>query len=516
MEVSFWRNQVYSPTDITTFFDLFKGNEDAYGVTKVGEIVNGKAEANSRLIHKPLTPACIQRHFNGEESIGIAPIKSTGCCSFGAIDIDNYDYSLLDVINAIEDFNIPLVPCWSKSKKLHLYIFFEDEAPAEKVIKLLQWYANAFSCGKRVEIFPKQAKVSPNNTFYSWINIPYFDLKDDNNHRRIVCKNGKLIKDIESAIDYIQKKRFTLKQHEQWIQDFEYRDAPPCILTGLLLRDVGPGQRNNWLFSVGVYFRLKDENCDLPSLLTDVNHSLREPIPDSELENTVIKGFNKKTYFYMCASLDRCNKAVCRQTEFGIESTQSTGLEFGELTQYMTDPPYYEWIVNGQKLTFWSEQEILGQIKFRALCMRQLHTVPRRVKDDRWSAILTRALENVKIVDNMTAVGDFTAGSTFFDLTCQFFYTKRKADNMTQLQMGRIYQDDTKKAYVFMAKYFTEYIVSKNDFRSYQPIELRVRLQNMGAFKEGPYWYMPMSSIPPQMEKPEINFRDRDLEDGDF
>lgn len=507
---------MFSATDIATFYDLFKGNEDAYGSTIVGNIVNGKAEAKSHLEHKALTPAVIQRHFSGEESIGIAPIKSTGCCSFGAIDIDNYDYGLIDVINAISDFNIPLVPCWSKSKKLHLYIFFEDEVPAPKAVELLQWWARAFACGKTVEIFPKQTKVSDSNTFYSWINIPYYNLKDDNNHRRIVKKNGQLIKDISEAIEYIKKKRLTLKQHEQWINDFEYQDAPPCILSGILLRDIGPGQRNNWLFSVGVYFKLKDENCDLPTLLYDVNHSLQQPIPDSELEATIIKGFNRKTYFYMCAALERCDKTACRRTEYGIDSNQSTGLEFGELTQYMTDPPYYEWIVNGQKLTFWNEQEILGQIKFRALCMRQLHLVPRRVKDDKWSAILSKALENVKVIDNITAVGDFTAGSTFFDLTCQFFYDKRKADNISQIQMGRIFIDDNKQAYVFLAKYFSEYVISKNDFRSYQPIELRVRLQNMGAYKEGGYWYMPLSSIPKQAEKPEIIFRDRDLENGDF
>ena len=308
----------------------------------------------------------------------------------------------------------------------------------------------------------------------------------------------------------------SLKEHEAFIDDFPYKDAPPCILSGLLLRDVGPGQRNNWLFSVGVYFRLKDENCDLRTLLTDVNHSLHEPISDAELENTVVKGFNKKTYFYMCAALDRCDKAACRQKEFGIESNQSTGLEFGELTQYLTDPPYYEWVVNGQKLTFWNEQEILGQVKFRALCMRQLHIVPRRVKDERWSAILTRACENIKVVDQATTSGDFTAGSTFFDLTCQFFYTKREADNITQLQLGRVYKDLTTNTYVFMAKFFSEFIISKNDFRTYQPVEIRVRLQQMGAYKDGMFWHMPISSIPAKQSGPEIEFKDRDLEDGDF
>ena len=506
----------FSFNDVVRFQSLFNGNTSAYGTTEVGAIVNGKAEAKSKLVHSEITPAVIQRHLNGEQSIGIAPIKDSGTCSFGAIDIDDYPYDLMDVVSAIEDFNLPLVPCWSKSKKLHLYIFFSDEAPAKDVISLLQWYARAFACSKKVEIFPKQSKTSSTNTFYSWINIPYFDAADATNHRKIVRKDGTLITDLSEAISYMQEKQLSLKEHGAFIDDFPYKDAPPCILSGLLLRDVGPGQRNNWLFSVGVYFRLKDENCDLRTLLTDVNHSLHEPISDAELENTVVKGFNKKTYFYMCAALDRCDKAACRQKEFGIESNQSTGLEFGELTQYLTDPPYYEWVVNGQKLTFWNEQEILGQVKFRALCMRQLHIVPRRVKDERWSAILTRACENIKVVDQATTSGDFTAGSTFFDLTCQFFYTKREADNITQLQLGRVYKDLTTNTYVFMAKFFSEFIISKNDFRTYQPVEIRVRLQQMGAYKDGMFWHMPISSIPAKQSGPEIEFKDRDLEDGDF
>lgn len=506
----------YSFNEVMTFQSLFKGNSNAYGITAVGEIVNGKAEAKSRLVHSEITPAVLQRHLNGEQSIGIAPITDNSTVYFGAIDIDNYSYNLIDVIKAIEDFELPLVPCWSKSHKLHLYIFFNEEVPAESCIKLLQWYARSFACDKKVEIFPKQSKASSTNTFYSWINIPYFNAGDINNYRKIAQSDGTLVTDLGEAIAYMQQKQLSLKEHEAFIAEFPYKDAPPCILSGLLLRDIGPGQRNNWLFSVGVYFRLKDENCDLRTLLTEVNHSLHQPIPDQELEATIIKGFNRKTYFYMCANLERCDKARCRQQEFGIESNQSTGLDFGELTQYLTDPPYYEWIINGQKLTFYSEQEILGQLKFRALCLRQLHVVPRHVKDDRWAAILTRACENIKVVEQVTNQGDFTSGSTFFDLTCQFFYTKRAADNITQLQMGRVYRDEERNAYVFLAKYFSEFIISKNDFRSYQPVEMRVRLQQMGAYKEGMFWYMPVSSIPDKPEAPEIVFKDRSLEEGDF
>lgn len=501
----------YTNNDILTFSTLFSGNTDAYGVTEVGEIVNGKAKSNSKLIHRELTPAVIQRHLEGSCSIGVAPIRSDGTCNFGAIDIDDYKYNLDDVVAAIEDFNMPLCPCYSKSKKLHLYIFFEGATNAEDVIDILKWYARAFACDKKVEIFPKQSKVHSTQTFYSWINLPYFEAENTENHRKLVSKNG--VVPFEDALPVMMEKRLTLQEHKAWISNFPYSDAPPCILTGILLRDVGPGQRNNWLFSCGVYLRLKDENCDLRTLLTDINHSLHGPIEDSELNNTVIKGFNRKSYFYMCAALDRCDKAECRQKEFGIESKASTGLDFGDLTQYMTDPPYYEWIVNGQKLTFWNEQEILGQSKFRGLCLRQLHLVPRKVDDARWAKILTRACENITVVQPAVESGDFTLGSTFFDLTCSFFNVKRKADNITQLAMGRVFVDELRKEYVFTAKSFIDFLVHKNDFKQCAPVEMRVRLQQLGAYKEGSVWRIPISSIP-SVDAPEINIDFRNKQDG--
>lgn len=499
----------YTNNDIITFMDIFKGNDDAYGVTEVGEIVDGKAQSKSRLEHSSITPVVIQKHLAGQLSIGIAPIQRDGTCYFGVIDIDDYEYNVNDVIAAIEDFNIPLVPCFSKSRKLHLYIFFEDAVEAADVQELLKWYARAFACPKKVEIFPKQAKAHSTQTFYSWINLPYFDAENMNNHRKYATTKGVL--PLGDALDIMKEKKLTYAEHKQWIEDFPYHDAPPCILSGLLLRDIGPGQRNNWLFSCGVYLRLKDENCDLKDQLTEINHSLKEPLPDLELNNTVLKGFDRKTYWYMCDALQRCDKVMCRQQEFGIESKASTGLDYGDLTQYMTDPPYYEWIVNGQKLTFLNEQEIITQGKFRALCLRQLHLVPRRVKDDTWAGILTRACEHITVIQPAVEAGDFTSGSTFFDLTCAFFNNKRKADNITQLSMGRVYEDTVNQEYVFTAKAFIDFLVHKNDFKQYSNVEMRLRLQQLGAYKEGTLWKIPTSVIPKPVDtEVQIDFRDKD------
>lgn len=483
----------HSITDASILSSLFSGNTTAYGVTQVGEIVDGKAQSNSKLIYGMPTLHVWEQHLAGQISIGIAPLKDDNTCSFGAIDIDNYDYNLLDVVRAIYDFDIPLVPCYSKSQKLHLYAFFADPVDAHDVVEYLKRWVAAFGCNPKTEIFPKQTKVSDQNKFYSWINMPYFNESDESNWRKVIDKEGKPVP-LTRGLEIMQDKKLLMAEHEEWWKSgFEYADAPPCILSGLLLRDIGPGLRNNWLFNVGVYLQLKDQNADLASILYDINKSLAEPLPDDELQSTIIKGFQRKTYYYTCAQMMRCNKVMCRQQEWGIDSKSSTGLEYGQLTQYMTDPPYYEWIVNGQKLSFWSEQEILGQRKFRALCLRQLHIVPRQVADDVWSNILTKAASNIQVIDSGME-GDFTAGSTFTELVGSFFRDKRRADNITQVTLGRVYEE--KGEYVFMARPFMDFLISKNNFTSYTPAEIRSRLAELGAYRDDIYWRIPKENIP--------------------
>lgn len=504
----------YSNNDILDFFDLFSGNNRAYGVTVTKEFKDDKLESSSKLIYDSVTPAIIQKHLQGQLSIGIAPIKEDSTVNFCAIDIDNYDYDLQDIINAIYDFSLPICPCFSKSKKLHLYIFFSHSIQASDAIDICIFYKNLFACAPKTEIFPKQSSTKSANKFYSWINLPYFEADNKDNWRKLVTKEGTV--DLPSALKIMKEKRLSYKEHLEFIDSIEYKDAPPCVLSGLILRDIPQGQRNNWLFSVGVYLRMKDENVDLSEKLPLINQSLKYPIEESELYNTIIKGFNRKSYFYMCSAMERCNKSLCRQKAYGVDSIQSTGLDYGELTQYMTDPPYYEWIVNGQKLVFWNEQEIISQNKFRALCLRQLHLVPRQIENNKWAKILTRACEHIKVVDQAEASGDFTSGSTFFDLTCSFFNNHRKADNITQIQLGRVYQDNERQEYVFTAKSFKDFVVIKNDFKQYSSIEIKFRLEQLGAYKEGTLWRIPIKSIPTITEpKIEIDFRDKE-DDGDF
>ena len=508
---------MYSQQDILAFSSLMVGAKEFYGTTVVGEIKDGKAQSTSTCVHEPPTPITYSRHLAGTQSMGISPLKADNTIEFGAIDIDNYQGDLMAIVRAIWDYDMPICPCFSKSKKLHLYFFFDMQTSARDAVDIMRWYAKAFACDKKVEIFPKQLERSIQNKAYSWINLPYFDAGNDECHRKMVKKDGTLCS-LDEFNERARLCKLDFKMHKQKIESYPCYDAPPCILTGVMLRDIGQGGRNNWLFSAAVYLRLKDENCDLEELLSDLNSKLPNPLPENELRSTVLASLQRKSYFYMCSAMDRCDKHECQKLEHGVGSAKSTGLEYGDLKQIMTDPPTYEWVVNGQKMHFYTEDELLRQNKFRALCLRHLHIVPRTVPEDTWSKIVTKACKNIQVVVPDSLGNDFGVGSRFFDLVCKFFSDQRKAANESQIRLGRIWIDEDRNEYVFTAASLIAFIQETNQFKGLGQMEMRTRVEELGGYKSGAVWRLPLGALPKQEDsaKVEIDFNLHEGESEDF
>lgn len=508
---------MYSQQDILEFSSLMVGAKEFYGTTLVGEIKDGKAQSTSTCIHEPPSPVLYARHLAGEQSIGISPLKADSTVDFGAIDIDDYQGDLMNIVRAIWELDMPICPCYSKSKKLHLYFFFAMGTTASDAVEIMRWYARAFACNKKVEIFPKQLERSIRNRAYSWINLPYFDAGNPECHRKMVGVDGSLCS-LDAFTERAKACRMDYKQHKEKITTYPCYDAPPCILTGAILRDVGAGGRNNWLFSASVYLKLKDENCDLEEQLTMLNNALPNPLSEQELKSTILSSLQRKSYFYMCAAMDRCDKHECQKLEHGVGSSRSTGLEYGDLKQIMTDPPTYEWIVNGQKMHFYSEDELLRQNKFRALCLRHLHLVPRVVPEDAWSKIVTKACKHIQVVVPESLGNDFGVGSRFFDLVCKFFSDQRKAANESQIKLGRVWVDEARSEYVFTAWSLLQYVQETNAFKGLSQMEMRTRIEEFGGYKSGAVWRLPIGALPKDdaNSKIEIDFNNHEGESEDF
>ena len=100
------------------FKKIFAGLETSYGQTKMtGEIRDdGKNEADSTMIHKPITDLLWQKHLNGEfPALGIVPIRQDNKCKWGCLDVDVYDLDHKELVTKIKEKNLPLIVFKSKS-----------------------------------------------------------------------------------------------------------------------------------------------------------------------------------------------------------------------------------------------------------------------------------------------------------------------------------------------------------------------------------------------------------------
>ena len=93
----------------------------------------------------------------------LAPVNEKNEASFGAIDKDVYDdeEDLKRIVKQIYDEKLPLAPCYSKSKGLHVYLYCKEDVPAEKVKSQLQYYNKHLGINAK-EVNPKQTKLTWN------------------------------------------------------------------------------------------------------------------------------------------------------------------------------------------------------------------------------------------------------------------------------------------------------------------------------------------------------------------
>ncbi len=166
---------------VRRFRALFAGRNDAFGVSILTEKIraDGKREANSRLEHRSLTDQDICKHLAGERAVGILPARRDPgevifYCSFGAIDIDEYDgFDVVALARRAADISENLVVHRSKSGGAHIYYRVNDAVPVETMRAQMRSIADALKLAKTVEIFPKP--IDANDPYPGgWINLPYF------------------------------------------------------------------------------------------------------------------------------------------------------------------------------------------------------------------------------------------------------------------------------------------------------------------------------------------------------
>lgn len=468
----------FSLLTVAGFKEVFAGNYSVKGRTTTAEKnAAGKLEGKSWLDKKSITNEDITNHLEGHSSLGMSPINEQGLVGFGVIDIDDYSNIVEDYIRMVHRFNIPLNLFYSKSKGIHAYVFFKEPVKPGDAVDLLSKIRILLGLPKDTEIFPKQ-RTADKVSFGSWINLPYFAANDPENPRKLIREDGSLAP-VEEAMTICRNSKKTIAEIDELLKALPLADAPPCLQTIYLKQKTD--YRNEYLFNLGIYYKAVNED-NWENDLLEANQLLLDPVDLPELERTCFNSLRKKTYHYKCGQAPinlLCNKSACRDRKNGSEGDSISSLSFEDFIQYETDPPYYEWVINGQTLKFFREADIINQFAFRELVFRKLHYLPPKISDAKWTRIVNNALEHieVKVIEKES---DMSTGGVWLKLVNEFFTTRAPAANKSQMKAGRTYRDPDLKCYIFSGSVLLEYIRSKN-FRAYSDVEVQARIKELGS-----------------------------------
>jgi hypothetical protein len=419
------------------FEKLFQGLHRAHGQYRidVDSLGAGKVAGRATTVLEPLTVEKWINHLEGKLGVGAIPIRDDATCSWGAIDIDTYPLDIPQLEAKLKEFNLPLVPCRTKSGGAHLYLFLNTPVSADKVRNYLMKFASVLGY-PGVEIFPKQVKLASTRDVGNWINMPYFDSDKTDRYAIIGGKKAAVLQFLKRA-ESIQNMLTEEKLSSIAIKETEsFSDGPPC-LQALSLNKIPQGARNEGLFAMGVYSRLKFGD-DWESEVTEYNRLYVDPpLPFKEV-GQVIKSLNRKNYFYPCSKapiVGFCNKEVCKHREFGIGQGDSDepSINVGTLVKILSDPPTWIIDVDGVRLEL-NTDDLLSQDKFRKICMEKINKLPNRIKPFKWEKMVKEKLENVELIE---APPDASTEGRFIQLVEAFCTGQAQARHQDELLAGK-------------------------------------------------------------------------------
>lgn len=371
----------------SAFAELFNGLSRAYGQWTKNQ--------QPKTVRAKLTNLQWEKHMRGEVGLGVIPIREDNTCVFGAIDIDEDTINHAELASRIEELQLPLIVCRSKSGGAHCYTF-TTPLPASTVRQNLSQWAATLGYG-RAEIFPKQDRLGKDE-IGNWINLPYFN-GDDTNRMAIYADGRRL-----NIVEFIEF-ALAVREMPQLMSNVmtDLSSMPPC-LRFFYTQGVPDGARNEVLYNFGVYFK-RARPATWEEDIIKVNFDLMKPPQTSKEVQSLIKSLARKDYRYKCKTSpisDFCDAIACRLLKHGIGSSAEEDNNYGELvlgtlTKIMTDPPKWSLEINGIDVLFTTE-EIMDYRRVRTLCMELVDIIAPPVKNEDWLKIIKAKMANKRTV----------------------------------------------------------------------------------------------------------------------
>lgn len=484
-----------SLVDTQKYMRHFQGRTTSYVKNDLAHLkstAGEKAKTTVITVKENVTKEVIASHLEGFSGVGICPVREDGTCAFGVIDIDVYSTQIRNrVISILYETQLPLVPFFSKSKGLHLYLFLKSAVTAKEMISTLKMLSNVLCldviCPKgKVEIFPKSERADGCG---SCITLPYFNAESPINP--MLTLDGHTAS-FQYALSEIIRRKTSIDEINDKLSKLKYADAPPCIQRVLLSQEVGDEDsgRNNFLFSFAVYAK-KKYGEGFEEHVREINEEFENPLDDASVSSTCAS-VSKNEYVYKCKDIPCkafCDKGECRRREFGLGRDKShfTGVDYGKLYRYKTTEPYYVWQLrlNGEEewkdVVFKDEAMLLEQRNFARMCIRYLNQAPMQVSNNDWYAVLNTVLPNIEDIE--VAVANDTSEtsilrSNFFEylVSCRVLGKK-----IFQIKVGKTVslQSDGETKYYFTHKGFIAFLDRKR--AKYDSSVLREKLIDFGA-----------------------------------
>lgn len=419
------------------FMKLFSGLDRAHGVFEIQRKNQaGKMTGKAKTVASAPTLELWRKHTKGEQGIGIVPIKDDATVSFAAIDIDTYDIDIDKLEERINELKLPLLICQSKSGGVHAYLFCKDPISAELVRSRLEEWAVVLG-HPGVEIFPKQNELCSDKDVGNWLNMPYFG-------DQRVCRKNKKDLSAEDFLNLAEKESIDEETFAaiETPQHKLLQGAPPC-LQALALKGFPVGGRNNALFNLGVYARLKTEDS-WEEEIEKLNRELfKQPLNHKEVAG-VIKSVNKKDYFYTCEQTPIstvCNKHLCRSREFGVASGEGEPSLLPEgLQKLLYTPP--RWILRVEGVNIEADTKtLMRQDLYLQLILEQLNRFPPPAKAGQWRKHIDLLLQAVEEVEVPLDASDFGQFQYYLETFC---VSRKQAREKEEITLGKPWTDGDK------------------------------------------------------------------------
>lgn len=453
------------------FFARFRGLDRAYGSYTVNSAAptKEKVDGRAKTIQSEVNETLWGWHLDGRAGIGIVPITDDGVIYFGSIDIDVYDLDLKALEKQIQKLKLPLIVLRTKSGGAHCSLFGSEALDAKMARKKLSEMAVALGF-PGVEVFPKQTRLASKMDVGNWINMPYFEAE---NTTRYAIKDGKPLTATE-FLDYADEMAVTGQQLLDVKVKFDnpLPDGPPCLQV-ILKNGIGEGMRNEMLFNLGVYARMRF-NETWETALNRYNQEFVNPPVDFREISIIAKQVDKKDYFYRCNQpplVSHCNKEICMGCKFGIgEGSDDPGVLLDTLTKLCTQPAIWFLSVNGMRIQMTTE-ELMSQAAFAKKCVENLMFYPDIIKPKKWKVLINKLLAEAEILE---APDDASAQGQLMYHVEQFCVSRAPARTKEELLLGKPWTDDNKT--YFRSADLISYLEQKK-FRAYKQHEVWANLK---------------------------------------